>query len=143
MLASTIAPAGAAGALPLFDPDVVGVGAGAGVGAGVGAVGVLEDDGDVVPVEELEEDDDPEGLDDPAANWVVVVPGDELMALPPPHPVTASEVTASVPTAQSPFRFNCIMGPFGRWGADVEVTLGKHLLWINPVRVVVGLQKSP
>ena len=142
MLAITIAPAGGAGALPLFDPDVVGVGAGAGVGAGMGALGVLEEDEDVVPAEELEEgDDDPEGLGDPAANWVVVVPGDELMALPPPHPVTASDAMASVPTAQSPFRFNCIMGPFGRWGTDVEVTLGKHLLWINPVRVVVGLQK--
>ena len=119
------------------------MGAGAGVGAGVGAVGVLEEDEGVVPVEELEEGDGPEGLDDPAANWFVVVPGGELMALPPPHPVTASDATASVPKAQSSFRFNSIMGPFGRWGADVEVTLGKHLLWINPVRVVVGLQKSP
>src|ERR1700736_5388671 len=98
MLAITIAPAGGAGALPLFDPDVVGVGAGAGVGAGVGAVGVLEEDEGVVPVEEREEGDDPEGLDDPAANWFVVVPGDELMALPPPHPVAASDATASVPT---------------------------------------------
>jgi len=130
MLAITVAPAGGAAALPLFDPDGVGV-----------ELGVLEVAVEVV--EELEEDDDPEGLDDPAVNCVVVVPGDELIALAPPQPVTASDPTASTPTAQNPFRFNCIRGPFGRWGADVEVTLGKHLLWINPVRVVVGLQKSP
>jgi len=137
-----VAPAGGAAALPLlFDPDGVGVGVDVGVGC---ELGVLELDVPVDVVEGLvDDDDDPEELDDPEANCVVVVPGDEFIALAPPQPVAARDATASVPTAQNPFRFNCIMGPFGRWGADCLVTLGKHLLWINPVRVVVGLEKSP
>ena len=57
----------------------------------------------VVPEEEVPAELLPELL-----NCVVVVPGDRVRALLPPHPVIVSAAIASGAMAQIPFRFNRI-----------------------------------
>lgn len=151
MFAITVAPDGGAGTLPpLPDPDDE----------------EPEDDDpledvdvplevDEVPDEAVEVpavEDDPGELED--------VPDDELadvlevlgtvaaaglaeaviVVFDPPHPVIAKAAMARVPIAPNPFRFNCIRGPFRRWGADSQVKLEEHLLWMYTASCLSGLK---
>jgi hypothetical protein len=103
----------------------------------------------VVVPDDVEDEDDPEEvgeLEDPEAAAgvvVLVVLVEAVIAFDPPHPVMAKAATVSVPMAQNPFRFNCIRGPFRRWGADSQAKLGEHLLWMYPASVLSELQNSP
>ena len=122
-----VAPAGGAGALPLlFGGGVVGV---EGVVGDVGVVGVV-----------LPEPEDPE-VPDPV-NCVVVL-AEEGLAFETPHPVIEKIPIDNVPMAQNPFRFNCIKDLSVGGGADCQVKLGEHLLWMYRVGLVKGLKNSP
>jgi hypothetical protein len=120
---------------------------------GVGVVPVPEvvelpdDEPDDDDPEELEDDPEDAGCEEPeelgdalVVAVLVVLVDDAVSALEPPHPLMAKTATASVPTAQSSFKFNCNGEPFRRWGADSQAKLGEHLLWMYPVRVLGELQ---
>lgn len=121
-----IAPAGGAGVLPLL-LGVGGTGVGAGAGLGVGVVlpelevevPVEVDDAAapeevVVPLVDppatgvVDEDETPDELPLKPVNCVVVVPGDLVRLLAPPHPVTQNAAILRAAMAQIPFRFNRI-----------------------------------
>jgi hypothetical protein len=123
MLEMIVAPAGGAGAPPLLLGGRV-----EGVEGDVGVDGVLPELGDP-------------DVPDPA-NCVVVL-AEEDLAFETPHPVIEKIPIDNVPMAQNPFRFNCIKDLSVGGGADCQVKVGEHLLWIYPARHVGGLKNSP
>ena len=116
-----VAPAGGAGGPP--------VSVGVGVDRVDGVVGVV-----------LPELGDPD-VPDPV-NCVVVL-AEEGLAFETPHPVIEKIPIDNVPMAQNPFRFNCIKDLSVGGGADCQVKLGEHLLWMYRVGLVKGLKNSP
>jgi hypothetical protein len=130
IFAITVAPAGGSGTLPLLPDPLLGV-----VvvepepelpvveeePVEVDPLEVPEDVPEVVPVDddpaalvddpdevEDEDDDDPEELDEPEAMAALVVLAVVVAVFGLAHPITAKTTSMNVPTAQNPFRFNCI-----------------------------------
>ena len=170
IFASTVAPAGGAGTLPLLpdpeplpepDPDELPDDVKLEEDDPVGVVDVPfevdeePEEPDEVPDEAValpDVDDDPEELEEVAADDVADVPEvlgtaaeaglaeAVIVVFDPPHPVMAKAAIARVPMAPNPFKFNCIRGPFRRWGADSQVKLGEHLLWMYTASCLSGLK---
>ena len=77
-----------------------------------------DDNPEELEVDPAEEgDDEPEELDEPEAMAALVVLAVVAAVFGLAHPVTAKMASMNVPTAQNPFRFNCIrtFPPVGDW----------------------------